>query len=415
VPPVHEAELPRPLEGITVLDLTIALAGPFATQLLGALGATVIKIENPAGGDPARSNAPYVGRGGLHVERDDPSDMSVSMLERGRGKLSVTLDLKQPEAREVFLDLVLRADLVVENFSAGTADRLGVGYAAASELNPRIVYVSISGFGAGEPGKGMDTIFQALSGLMTTPGSEGDPPVRNAVPFGDLVGPLFAVVGAVSALLLRERTGTGQQVDVSLLGALTSLVATEPWDTMERAGIAMRTGNAVPRLAPFGIFRTLDGHVALCASTDAFALGVFEALGKPQLASDERFSSRDRRVRNASELHALVAEWAAGQTNAEAIASLEGRGVPAAPVRDTAAAVRDPRTIRRGETVQLAHPELGPVDDLYGSGLPVRFSAARVGYASPAPRLGEHNDFVLGDLLGYSRERIATLRETGAI
>ena len=215
----------------------------------------MIKVENPAGGDPSRNNAPYVGDSGLHLAREGANDMSVSMLERGRNKLSVTLDLKNPEAHGVFADLVRAADVVVENFSAGTADRIGIGYERARELNPRIVYLSISGFGVGDPGKGMDTIFQALSGLMTTPGNYGDPPVRNAVPFGDLIGPLFGVIGTLSALMMRERTGRGQHLDVALLGALTSLIATEPWDTMERAGIEMRTGNVVPRLAPFGIFR----------------------------------------------------------------------------------------------------------------------------------------------------------------
>ncbi len=409
------AELPRPLEGITVVDFTIALAGPFATQLLAALGATVIKVENPAGGDPARSNAPYVGDTGLHLAREDDSDMSVSMLERGRNKLSTTLNLKHPEAQAIFADLVSNADVVVENYSAGTADRNGVGYAFASEINPRIVYVSISGFGAGEPGKGMDTIFQALSGLMTTPGNEGDAPVRNAVPFGDLIGPLFGVIGTLTALYQREHTGLGQHVDVSLLGALTSLVATEPWDTMERAGIAMRTGNVVPRLTPFGIFETTDGHVALCAPTDTFARGVFEAIGAPELEQDERFSSRDRRVRNSTEVHALIAAWAAGMTSTEAAAALEARGVPAAVVRDTAAAVRDPRALRRGETAPLSHPELGPVDELYGSGFPVRFSAARTGYETAPPRLGEHNEFIFGGLLGYSPERLEELRASGAI
>jgi crotonobetainyl-CoA:carnitine CoA-transferase CaiB-like acyl-CoA transferase len=412
---VSGAELPRPLDGITVVDLTIALAGPYATQLLAALGATVIKVENPAGGDPARNNAPYVGESGLHLAREDASDMSLSMLERGRNKLSMTLNLKASGAHEVFDDLVRTADVVVENFSAGTADRIGVGYGKASTVNPRIVYVSISGFGAGEPGKGMDTIFQALSGLMTTLGTRGDAPVRNGVPFGDLVGPLFAVIGTLSALYMRERTGRGQHVDVALLGALSSLVATEPWDTMERAGIEMRTGNVVPRLAPFGIFRTLDGHVALCAPTDAFARGVFEALGAPQLEEDDRFSSRDRRVAHAAELHQLIAAWAAARTSAEATAELDARGVPSAVVRDTASAVRDARSLRRAETVPLEHPELGPVEELYGSGFPVRFSGARAGYEAPPPRLGEHNDFVLGGVLGYPPERIEGLRAGGAI
>ncbi len=410
-----EPELPRPLDGITVVDLTNALAGPYATQLLAALGATVIKVENPARPDSARSNAPYVGKAGLRIVREDETDMSISMLERGRNKLGVTLNLKLPEAREVFDDLVRHADLVVENFSAGTSDRMGIGYEHCAAINARIIYVSISGFGAGEPGKGMDSIFQALSGLMFTPGSEGDPPVRNAVPFGDLTGPQFAVMGALAALYMRERTGRGQRVDVSLLGALTSLLATEPWDTMERAGIATRTGNVVPRLAPFGIFPTTDGFVAVCAPTEPFARGVFEALGRPELYEDERFANRDRRVANEAELHALIADWTATRTAAEATAAFEAQGTPAAIVRDTATGVRDPRTLRRGETMKLVHPELGPVDDLYGSGFPVRFSEARAGYDVPPPRLGQHNEFILGGLLGYTAERIEALRVAGAI
>ncbi len=398
-----------------MIDLTIALAGPYATQLLGALGATVIKVENPAGGDPARNNAPYVGETGLHLAREGDQDMSLSMLERGRNKLSVTLNLKRPEAREVFADLLRQADVVVENYSSGTADRIGVGYGSASEVNPRIVYTSISGFGAGQPGKGMDTIFQAMSGLMTTAGSYGDDPVRSGVPFGDLVGPLFAVIGTVSALFMRERTGRGQHVDVSLLGALTALVATEPWDTMERAGIAMRTGRTVPRLAPFGIFATRDGHVALCAPTDAFARGVFAALGRPELEADERFATRDRRVANAAELHRLLDGWAARLTTAEAMSALETNGVPTAEVRSTAEAVRDPRALERGETMQLSHRTVGPVDELYGSGLPIRFSAARAGYERPSPALGEHNEFIYGGLLGYGPEQIESLRELGVL
>jgi crotonobetainyl-CoA:carnitine CoA-transferase CaiB-like acyl-CoA transferase len=407
--------LPRPLDGITVVDLTIALAGPYATQLLGALGATVIKVENPALGDPSRNNAPYYGSGGLTLARQGDDAMSVSMLERGRNKLGVTLNLKHPEGREVFADLVRRADVLVENFSAGTTDRLGIGYAWAAEVNEGLVYTSISGFGAAEPGKGMDTIFQALSGLMQMSGSDGDPPVRSGVPFGDLTGPLFAVVGTLSALLLRERTGRGQHVDVSLLGSLTALAATEPWGTMERAGIEMRTGNTVPRLAPFGIFPTQDGHVALCAPTDAFARGVFAALGRPELVEDERFATRDRRVANARALHAEIEEWAAGRSAAAVVAALEAEGVPTAIVRGPAEAVRDERVRRRGETGPLVHPTLGPLDEVVGSGLPIRFSAARSGYERPAPWLGEHNDFVYGGLLGYDAGRLARLRAEGVV
>jgi len=406
---------PRPLAGITVVDLTIALAGPYATQLLAALGATVIKVENPRGGDPARNNAPYIGSSGLTLAADADDAISVSMLERGRNKLGVTLDLKHPQSHEVFADLVRRADVLVENFSPGTTDRLGIGYGWAAEVNERLVYTSISGFGADQPGKGMDTIFQALSGLMQMSGSDGDAPVRSGVPFGDLTGPLFAVIGTLSALLLRESTGRGQHVDVSLLGALTSLAATEPWRTMEQAGIEMRTGNTVPRLAPFGIFATLDGHVALCAPSDAFALGVFEALGRPELVEDERYSTRDRRVANAAALHGEIDRWAAQRSTDAAIAALEASGVPTAAVRGPAEAARDERVLRRGETTALAHPTLGPVDDLIGSGMPIRFSGASAGYERPAPWLGEHNDLVYGGLLGYDADRLANLRTGGVV
>ena len=320
-----------------MLDLTVALAGPYATLLLAALGATVIKVENPQqGGDTSRNNAPYVGSGGLSLARTGDHDMSVAMLERGRNKLSMTLNLKRPRARELFGQLVRHADVVVENYPAGTADRLGIGYSFCSAANERIIYTAISGFGATgarRAQKGMDTIFQAMSGLMTVSGADGDPPVRSGIPVGDMTGPLFAVIGTLAALHQRERTGVGQFVDVSLLGALASVVATEPFDKLEELGIPTRTGNAVPRLAPFGIFETADGYFALCAPLDKMVHGVFSAMEQPELAEDERFSSRDRRVRNWIELHSLIEAWAGARTTEEAVNLLQAGGAPAAPVR----------------------------------------------------------------------------------
>ncbi|WP_086675896.1 CaiB/BaiF CoA transferase family protein, partial [Amycolatopsis pretoriensis] len=291
----------QPLAGRTVIDLTTALAGPYATLLLAGLGATVIKVENPAtGGDSSRNNAPYVGRDGLNLARRHEDDLSVSMLLRGRNKLSVTLDLKNPRSRAVFTDLVRDADVLVENYSPGVTDRLGISYDHVREINPRLVYTSISGFGAqGGPGSGkaMDSIIQALSGVMMTAGEPDEGPVRFGLPIGDLLAPLFAVVGTVSALLQAEHTGEGQRVDVSMLGALTSLVACEPFDAFDAVGLSQRTGSMVPRLAPFGILPALDGYVALCAPTDAFAHGVLRAIGRPELAGDDRYRTRDQRVR----------------------------------------------------------------------------------------------------------------------
>src|SRR5690606_5732785 len=286
--------------------------------------------------------------------------------------------------------------------------RLGIDYETVRELNPRLVYTSISGFGAqGVPGDGkaMDTIIQALSGVMMTAGEPGDGPIRFGLPIGDLVAPLFAVIGTLGAVLHADATGEGQHVDVSMLGSLTSLVACEPFDALESVGFPLRTGAVVPRLAPFGTFPTADGWFALCAPTDAFAVGTFTAIGRPELVRDERFSTRDGRVAHADELHALIREWARSRSTQEVLAAFEEHGVPAAPVRDTAAAVRDEVVVGRGEVVPLVHPKFGHFDGLYGSGLPVVFSRSRAGLSTSAPGLGEHTDSVLTEL-GYDYERI---------
>ena len=408
----------QPLAGRTVIDLTTALAGPYATLLLAGLGATVIKVENPAGGDVARTNAPYYGAGGLSAARTSEDDMSLSMLVRGRGKLSVTLNLKDPRARAVFADLVRDADVVVENYSPGVTRRLGIDYAAVREMNPRIVYTSISGFGAqGGPGSGkaMDAIVQALSGVMMTAGEPGEGPVRFGLPIGDLLAPLFAVIGTVSALLQAEHTGEGQHVDVSMLGALTSLLACEPFDALEAVGMPQRTGSMVPRLAPFGILPAADGHIALCAPTDTFAAGVFRAIGRTDLGEDDRFRHRDARVRHADELHALIREWCRERSTADIVAAFTAEGVPAAPVREPREAVRDPLVREREEVVPLVHPRLGTIADVVATGVPIRFSGAHAGLDRPAPALGEHNDHVYRELLGYSPEALAELADEAVI
>lgn len=410
---------PRPLEGKVVLDLTNALSGPYATLLLAGLGARVIKIENPAaGGDTSRNNSPYVTAEGLNVRRSGEDDMSVSMMVRGRNKESMTLNLKSPEGRAVFLDLARHADVVVENFSAGVTGRLGIDYAAVREVNPRLVYTSISGFGAqgGEgTGKAMDTIVQALSGVMMTAGKPGEGPVRFGLPVADLVAPLFAVIGTMGALIHADRTGEGQHVDVSMLGTLTSLVACEPFDVFERLGLPLRTGDYVPRLAPFGTFATSDGWFALCAPTDSFARGALRAVGRPELVEDPRFVTRDGRVANADELHALIADWASTLTTAEAVSRMEQEGAPAAPVRSTGEAVRDPLVLAREEVVPLTHARYGQTEELLGSGVPITFSRSTVALDRPAPGLGEHTADVLRELLGYDDERVRAMRDEGVL
>ena len=407
-----------PLAGLTVLDLTLALAGPFATFLLAGLGARVIKIENPDSPDPCRENPPYLGRDGVSIGRTRTDDISVSALNRLRGKYGITLNLKQPGARDVFADLVRKADLVVENFSAGTLDRLGVGYSFARSINQRVIYCSISGFGATQApgtGKAMDNIIQALSGLMMTSGTPDEPPVRVGVPIADLVAPVFGVVGILAALHQRAVSGTGQHVDVSMLGVLTSLVAAEPFDLLEACGQPQRTGRVVPRLTPFGIYESADGYVAICAPTEHFARGVFAAIGHPEFESDPRFATRDARVAHVDEMNTRIEAFTRTVPTAELLPLLERHHVPAALVRSPRDAVRDPRVRARGETVPLEHPQFGTVADVIGMGIPISFSDASAGGMRPAPSVGQDNALVYGEWLGYGSAGVARLRAGGII
>lgn len=408
----------RPLEGLTVLDMTIALAGPFATLLLAGLGARVIKVENPSGGDPCRNNAPYLGVDGATLTKHHEDDISISALNRLRGKLGISLNLKEQRAQSILVDLVGKSDILVENFSRGTLERLGAGYKQCKEINPRLIYCSISGFGsegASGSGKAMDTIIQALSGVMLVSGASDDPPIRVGLPLADLCTPLFGVIGILTALRQLQMTGVGQYVDVSMMGVLTMMLAAEPYDILERCGIPQRTGDTVPRLAPMGIYPTQNGHVAICAPTQAFAKALFDAMKQPGLATDPRFETRDLRVKNVDELDALVRSFTRSMPTQEIVSRLEQSGVPAAEVRGPATAFRDPGVVSRRETVPLVHPKYGNVDDVRGMGIPIRFSNAAVGLEDSAPMLGEHNEFVYGELLGYSPETIRELKANSVI
>ena len=410
----------RPLEDLTVLDLTLALAGPFATLILAGLGARVIKIENPGVGDHARTNSPYMGPSGIHLRKEGPEDISLAVLNRMRNKLGVTLNLKKPEGREVFVDLLKKADAVVDNFSYGTLDRLGLGYEFGRTINPRVVYCSINGYGPEDGGKigsnkAMDTIIQALSGAMLISGNASDPPIRFGIPVADMVTPMFGIIGLLAALHQAKRTGVGQAVDVSMLGALTALVASEPHDALAKCGVPVRTGNSVPRLAPFGIFKAKDGYVSICAPNDPMAHALFNAMAQPSLQSDARFEKRDARVMHVDQLDAIINQWMGTLTVGETMELLNTHQVPSAPVRGPIEAVQDPRVLSRGDIVPLTHPKYGAVDQVYGMGMPVHFSNAYSGFDQAAPELGQHNQDVYGGLLGYSQEKLAALRAAGVI
>lgn len=407
----------RPLAGLRVIDFTRALAGPYATFLLAGLGAEVIKVEDPLHGDLARDNSPYVGRDGVVQRKRHDDDVSVSHLSRGRGKHGISLNLKAPEAATVFRDLVAVSDVVVENFASGTADRLGIGYSVAKAANPRIIYCSLSGFGASvsEGSKAMDVIIQALSGAMFASGEPNGAPVRFGVPIADMLAPVFAVIGILSALQQRHGTGVGQHVDVSMLGALTSFVAIENWRAMELAGIPARTGLTVPRLSPFGVFACHDGYVAIVAVHDGLFVALCDAMDMP-LMNDPRFATRDARVVNAGELERMIGQWCNTRSTADVAELLTRKGIPAAPVRSPQEALADPRVLGRGEVNSIHHPHY-PVDpELRTAGVPIVLSGLPCRVSETlAVKIGEHNEHIYGGVLGYSEQRIEELRGRNVI
>jgi CoA:oxalate CoA-transferase len=248
-----------------------------------------------------------------------------------------------------------------------------------------------------------------------TSGTPDEPPVRVGVPVADLVAPVFGVVGILAALRQREVSGTGQHVDVSMLGVLTSLVAAEPFDLLEACGLPQRTGRVVPRLTPFGVYESADGYVAICAPTEQFARGVFAAIGHPEFGDDPRFATRDARVAHVDEMNTYLEAFTRTLSTAELLPHLARHNVPAAEVRSPAAAVRDPRVQARGETVPLEHPQFGHVADVVGMGVPITFSDARTGNMRPAPTVGQDNALVYGDWLGYGPAGVEKLQSAGII
>lgn len=408
----------RPLAGIRILDLTVALSGPYAALLLGGMGAEVIHIESPGGSDIARSNPPFMGGEGVNFGSPANDEISLSILNRGRNKKSVTLNLKQKDGRALFMRMAEKADVIIENFSEGVTAKLGVDYQRVAEHNPNIVYASIKAMGepSAYPGiKGMDIIVQALSGIMEVTGFADGPPTRCGLPIADMVAPMYAVNGILAALIHRGRTGVGQHVQVSMLDCLASWVAEEHFDVMGQAGYPMRSGNFHDRLAPFGVYHTLDGHIAIVAFHPDWMRGLLDAVGRPELIDDPRFAQRGPRMRHAAELDAIIEAWTRQRSSAEAIEELgRKRGVPCAPVRTPQQMLDDRRLHESGAILELSHPRTGPTGAV-GMGLPIRFSATPSQFDEPAMALGGANAQVYGQWLGLDQEDLERLHQQGIV
>ena len=378
-----------PLDGIRVLELGSFIAGPFAGQLRGDYGADVIKVESPGDGDPMR-------RWGVTRDGD-----SLWWPTIGRNKRSVVLDLRTEEGKDVAKRLAARCDVVLENFRPGVLDRLGLGYDALKPLNPKLVMVHISGFGqtgplAGQAGFG--SVGEAMGGIRYTTGSPDRPPSRAGISLGDALASVFGVIGTLAALVRARDTGEGQEVDVAIYEAVAALMESTMADH-ELGGVTRtRSGSVLPGVAPSNVYPTADdADVVIAGNADAVFARLCKAMGAPELADDERFATHGARGANSEELDALIGAWTATMPCAHVLAILDEHGVPAGRIFTAPDMLRDPQYLARDMVRRITTSQGWEVPM---TGIVPRFTATPGDIRHPGPRLGEHTDEVIRELLG---------------
>jgi glutaryl-CoA transferase len=400
-----------PLDGIRVLDLSRILAGPWCTQLLADLGAEVIKIERPGVGDDTR----HWGPPWLRDTAGNETSEAGYYLSSNRGKQSVTLDIAQPEGRDIIRRLAAVSDVFIENFKTGDLTRKGLGYEALRALNPRLIYCSITGFGQTGPRAqqaGYDYLVQAMGGFMSITGHpDGEPgagPLRAGVAIGDLSTGLYAAIGILAALHHRNVSGEGQYIDLALLDTVVSMMANQGQNYFVSGEVPKRTGAEHPNLAPYRTFATREGHLVIAVGNDAQFRKLCSVLRRDDLAADPRFVTNALRVQHrrvlAAEIEAQTVKWGRGAL----IDALSAVDVPCGPINDLAQALADPQVEHRGLKITLPHPLSGTVAAIAS---PLRFSATPAEYERAPPRLGEHTDEVLTRLAELTPAEIARLRE----
>ena len=373
-----------PYAGLRVLELARVLAGPWIGQTLADLGAEVIKVESPEGDETRRWGPPFL------TNADGSAADAAYFHSCNRGKASLVLDLRKPEDRDRVVRLARTADVLIENFKVGGLGKYGLDYASLAELNPALVYCSISGFGqegryADRPG--YDFVAQAMSGLMDVTGEPGRTPQKVGVAVSDIVTGLYGLIGIQAALAERARSGRGQRVDVALLDSTIGILANQAMNCLIGNAMPTRMGNAHPNIAPYQEFRTADGFVVVAVGNDAQFRCLCEALGCGPLADDPRFAGNGARVANRASLEQALAPRFAGLSREEALARLDAARVPSGPINTVAQALADPNTRERGLVVPMAAAGyLGP--SLPGLPTPIRFSRSRAPGSRPAPRLG---------------------------
>ena len=386
------------LEGIRVLDLGRVLAAPSAGALLGDMGADVIKIENPGTGDDSRNFAPH------------KNGVSYYYKNFNRSKRGITLNLKK--GKDVFLEMVKNADVVIENFRPGTMEKFGLGYEDLKKVNPGIIYGSISGFGATGPYKyraGYDTMSQAWSGAMSITGWPQDDPVRCGASFGDVMGGLNLVIGVLAALRHRDKTGEGQKIDISLVDGCITAEASMMQVYLTTGKVPTKNGNAYTSSAPGGGYHTADGYMVINGSAPKFWGILCEKMGRPELVNDPLYATNPLRVKNRESLDKIVEAWTTTKTTSEIMEELLPSGFACAPIYSLDQVVADEQfSVYRNMFPEIEDEESGTMRFTNSA---VKMSETMPEIKRPAPHLGEHNDEVYSEVFGFSAEQIQELKD----
>lgn len=388
----------KPLEKLVVLDLTRVLAGPYSAMMMGDFGADIIKIEQPEVGDDSRAFGPFVGK------------ESAYYMSLNRNKRSMTLNFKEQGARDLFKEMVKKADVVLENYRPGTMEKFGLGYDVLKEINPKIIYAACSGFGETGPYSqkpAYDIIVQAMGGIMSITGQEGGEPTRPGASIGDIIAGLFTTIGVTMALYHRAMTGEGQKIDVAMLDCQVAILENAISRYLVSGVVPTPLGNRHPSITPFEAFTASDGHVIVGAGNDRLWKKLCEMIGKEELLTDERFLTNSLRTTNQKALKPILDTVFKNKTIDEWLALLEEAGVPCAPINTVDRVVKDPQVMAREMIVEIEHPVAGK---LHVPGVPIKMHKTPGSVDTPAPMLGQHTEEILNELLGLSKEDVDALR-----
>lgn len=392
------------LNGVVVLDLTRVLAGPYCGAILADMGATVIKVENPKGGDDSRSMGPFV------------NDNSVYFANFNRSKVGCTLNLKDPEAKEIFKEMVKKADIVIENYRPGTMEKLGLGYDVLKEVNPAIIYGAVSGFGHTGPlskRAGYDIVGQAMGGLMSTTGWPGGKPTRVGTPMGDVLGGLNLTIGVLAALVNRQKTGLGEKVDIALVDSVASAMENITMIYQSTGRIPQRIGNRYESTYPYDAFPAKDGDVIIAAGNNKLYGILCDVMGLPELKQDPRFLEVKDRVANHEAMYEIVSAWSKQHTVDEVDQLLNAAGCPASPVNTIDRMVVDPQIAGAREMFpEIDQPGIGK---LHITAMPQKLTRTKSYPRKPAPLLGEDNAEIYQKMLGFDQAKLDELKAKGVI